>query len=29
MTTPAELARKREVHRDLTQLNWGRAGEPL
>lgn len=29
MTTPAELARKREVHRDLTQLHWGRAGEPL
>lgn len=24
MTTPAELARKREVHRDLTQLKWGR-----
>lgn len=26
MTTPQELARKREVHRDLTQLKWGRAG---
>lgn len=26
MSTPAELARKREVIRDLTQLNWGRAG---
>ena len=29
MSTPAELARKREVFRDLTQLKWGRAGEPL
>lgn len=29
MTTPAELARKREVNRDLTQLNWGRAGKLL
>lgn len=27
MTTPPELARKREVNRDLTQLNWGRAGK--
>ena len=29
MSTPAELARKREVIRDLTQLHWGRAGKPL
>ena len=27
MTTPQEVARKREVHRDLTQLKWGRAGK--
>jgi hypothetical protein len=26
MQTPARLARKREVHRDLNQLNWGRPG---
>ena len=29
MSTPAEIAREREVFRDLTQLNWGRPGEPL
>ena len=28
MTTPAQLARSREVNRDLTQLNWGRPGIP-
>ena len=29
MSTPAEIAREREVFKDLTQLNWGRPGKPL